>query len=40
LWGIAKNAGGRSKYSKSELVEKNCSVGAWGSRSLEDLGRG
>ena len=40
LWGTVRNAGRRSKYSKSEFVEKNCSVGTWGRRSLEDLGRG
>lgn len=40
LWDIVRNAGGRSKYSKSELVEKNCSMGTWGRKSLEDLRRG
>lgn len=39
LCGFVRNSGGRSKYSKSELVEKNC-MQTWGRRFLEDLRRG
>lgn len=36
LSGIVRNAGGRSKYSKSELAEKNC-MQTWRRRFLEEI---